>query len=332
MKLVHKVLFIDDLPMGPLQDPAGIIADKNAEMGIETEFHQILVFPRAGESQEDFRRRMSQELEENYSKHESFDLILIDLYMQSSLSDPVKEPVDGPFFVEKIRQEILYTPIVFYSQGKDEEENPIQEQLQVSIRERKIWKVNLITCEKTGLVALLNELMDAIHKNEHRLNIARGSLIGYVSELDDLLCEALDVLWEKLRSRDRKCIELKFRNWMASSMRRKRMSKKNLVAEDHGNFVDIAISGQNFTLKSRVVIIGEILKILGEREMAMEFEILQDGDKSRGLPSLIDIRNSYAHSSKIDKKFQNYKYIRTECRRHLNNIKSILKKHGIRQP
>lgn len=317
MKLIHKVLCIDD-NLRLLREVTDAIKEKNDSVGIETQFCRVSVVKKTlTESQSIFRERMRKELDDAYDQHKKFDIILIDLYMQSSTETSIKDPVDGAFFIESIRDSILYTPIIFYSQGNGDERKSLDEQFQDYVRDRGIWKKNLLVYERGELIESLSMILDEIHAGEHQNSIVRGFLMDQISEIDALMNEALAKFWVGLRKNERDEIQKEVIKRIKNEKSRVKNLKSDVANANFEDLISIVIDGKRVNLGSRVNILRAILKAKGFNELESEFKYFNNRYPPGNLKPLVEIRNDFAHKLAKDIESPNYKRIREECRRYL---------------
>lgn len=217
----------------------------------------------------------------------------------------------------------------------------VDQQFQNSLMDRKMWKTNLITCERDNLNEFLVEMLSTTNKEKELVNNVRGSLIGYMSEMDDLVCEAIKNIWSKLTMEERSRMLGMINEAFYVDTNKPKRSKSGRAAKKLQDFNWIVDSESSFPFKSRVLVLQSLLKFLNanrrsdkiNKRIISDFTSLHERNKFNNFTSLIDIRNIYAHkaakiiNSRKHRHVRDYKRIRMECRKHHNNINAILRMH-----
>lgn len=329
MRLEYRILCVDN-DISSLETPKSTLSSVNTSVGVLTKYIDLPVEAGARENQADFRVRIKKEFEKAYEENGPFDLVLIDLHMQDGGErEEIKDPINGPDFVQMVRDHTMYKPIIFYSGGKNPatDENA-RNQLHEAIEEAQIWGKNLMICPRNDLPNFLENLLKEMHEEEHKVNNVRGRLMDSVSEIDAKIILRLrsDDFWRSIPIENTTSILTFFKR----QMRRKAKSSKDLSdtieAMDFSQMADFFKEKDN-DRKTEMITKSEIL-----RECLRVIPYTQESGETlsgfyNGSESLASARNAYAHKTAKELSGQhnvgNFKIIREECRRHLQNICKI---------
>lgn len=156
MTLNYKILWIEDTPKAVRAKEKVIRKYLEVEKGYECDITPIETF-------DDFEKSIG------YDKTSNYDLLLVDL----NLGDE-QEHHDGNDIIKKIRDENIYTEIIFYSSQ--------YENLMSIIKEPFIEGV--FTSERDMLDTKAKKIIDVTIKKVQDVNNLRGLIMAEVAELD----------------------------------------------------------------------------------------------------------------------------------------------------
>lgn len=333
MRLSYKILCIDD-KIDSLEEVQASIKAKNDLIGISTEFVDIpVVRPPRQLDQKAFRKDIYKKIEDTFKAHGTFDLIMIDFHMQSR---DIPNPIRGPELIRLIRNHTMYLPIVFYSGGIDENDGDVEaeKQLEKEVTEGRgnLWRQSIMICPRGNLKEFLTKILNQMHREEHKINNARGVLMDSVSELDALYSSCFENLWKKIPEENQDAVRREVLKRSKESVKRAikacRASRKESFKDIPKNY----LSKYGFCdLNDRLMIIRKILQHIEPHDTTPEMVLdIYDSQKGEPTPSLSKLRNNYAHqkSSDLDDSDERYTYIRKECSKHLKHAQDLFKDYG----
>lgn len=330
MRLKYSVLCIDD-EIQSLEDTKRSLFAFNDAVGIFTEFtdQEVVKGPREVDPYK-FKERIFREIEEKLSTT-LFDLILVDLH--------IGEDFEGGEVIERIRDQTIYRPVIFFSGGLPVGEDTALEQLNESIKKNELAGKSVFVSRRGAILESdLRKICNEMHEEEHKLNATRGLLMDGTSQLDATVLQILQTqkTWEQLEEEQVKKV-FKFisgkltknsRNAASSSEFLKKIAEgefkaftKWIVESEPSDLVRVLDS------QSRSEILRELMKSVPEqKENGKVLSTYYNNGKEE--KAIANIRNEYAHQTAAqigaahnDKRC---KFIREELRTHLANIEAVI--------
>lgn len=217
--------------------------------------------------------------EEDGLNYNAYDLILMDLNLDSQPS--------GDLLIKKIRENGIYTDVVFYSAGG-------LENIKQKAREYNLEGVYFSGRNKVQFVEKVTKVIETTIRKVQDLNNLRGLVMGEVSELDALMQSVLEkyftnqerlaVLHDKVTKDREKSIHKSLENLSSN-----KCDKKCTLSLRNKNIKEIA---EIYDSSQRARSIGVILKDLNiEGQFAIDNERFFVSYKNE----IIEKRNNLAH-------------------------------------
>ena len=206
--------------------------------------------------------------ETNTDVYKSYDLILIDFKLDNDLT--------GDEFIQKVRENNVYTDIIFYSQNSDE--------LQKRFSELSLEGV--YTSNREDFEDKFLQVFKKTVKKLEELNAVRGLVMAETSRLDNLIIDILLKHFEKeeeLRKKAIKILEDNAKNLFIDK-EKKVNERGNLKAQklDSNKFVKRVLNANQR---------GRLLNKLIEIK-----EVVSDFDFEKYKTDVLDKRNELAHA------------------------------------
>lgn len=329
MRLKYSVLCIDD-EIQSLDDTKKSLFAFNDAVGIFTEFtdQEVVKGPREVDADK-FKERIFREIEDKLSTT-LFDLILVDLH--------IGEDFEGGEVIERIRDQTIYRPVIFFSGGLPIGEETALQQLNASIEKNELAGKSVFVSRRGAILeADLRKICNEMHIEEHKLNATRGLLMDGTSQLDATVLKLLQAkkTWDQLTDDQvekvfkfiSKKLAKNSRNAATSSTLLKEISDgefeaftKWMTECEPGTLVRVLDS------QSRSEILRELMKSIPEQKENGKIlsRYYNNGKEEK---AIANIRNEYAHqtaeqigTAHNDKRC---KFIREELRTHLANIEAV---------
>jgi membrane-associated HD superfamily phosphohydrolase len=157
MKLIYKILWIED-QMNSIRGRKRVISNYiRDEKGFELEINEILTF-------EQFKETVG------FESLKDYDLLLVDLNLDDN------ESGDGNKIIEEIRNNDIYTEIIFYSSHYEHLINLLKENRTEGI----------FTSERNQIDTKAKKIIDVTLHKIQDVNNLRGLIMAEVAELDRL--------------------------------------------------------------------------------------------------------------------------------------------------
>ena len=157
MKLIYKILWIED-QMNSIRGRKRVISNYiRDEKGFELEINEILTF-------EQFKETVG------FESLKDYDLVLVDLNLDDD------ESGDGNKIIEEIRDNDIYTEIIFYSSHYEHLINLLKENRTEGI----------FTSERNQIDTKAKKIIDVTLHKIQDVNNLRGLIMAEVAELDRL--------------------------------------------------------------------------------------------------------------------------------------------------
>ena len=323
VKLQYNILCIDD-NLSTLLRVKEDFEDFNEEVGIDVSFHDVDAKIKATESQEEFRSRITQSIEESFAGEDNvFDFILVDLHL-----GPVSpEDFNGSDVIKLIRDShSIYRPIVFYSAGSPASSDTATLQLEEATKASGISGRSVFIVARDELSSFLSGIANEMHSEEHKINHVRGLLMDQVSELDARIINAIGQkkIWENVQEGKRNKVTKEFKRRVSQRHKSTAAIFEETKDMEYDEIQEYILKNpRDVDTFSKAKILREMLKYIDN--LKKHGEILSEG--INGDNSIIAIRNSYGHSLadklKEDHDSVKCKLIRNETRRQVANITLI---------
>ena len=155
MTLEYKILWIEDNPKSIRRDKR-LLLEYISELGFNCQITDIVSF-------EIFEQNIG------YDKTSEFDLLLVDLDLGNQETKD-----EGNLIIQKIRDEQVYTEIIFYSSQYEE----LQKKL------NKHFIEGIFTSSREELKDKVEQIIDVTIKKVQDVNNLRGLIMAEVAELD----------------------------------------------------------------------------------------------------------------------------------------------------
>ncbi|HIP33691.1 MAG TPA: hypothetical protein EYG89_02930, partial [Bacteroidia bacterium] len=155
MKLEYKVLWIEDTPKSIRRDKR-LIKSYVEDLGFDFEVNEITNFI-------DFEQNIG------YKNTAEYDLLLVDLDLGNQETKD-----EGESIIRKIRDEKVYTEIVFYSSQYEELQKKLSEH----------FVEGIFTSSREELKDKVEQIIDVTIKKTQDVNNLRGLIMAEVAELD----------------------------------------------------------------------------------------------------------------------------------------------------
>lgn len=309
MTLNYKILWIEDTPKAVRAKERVIRKYLEMEKGYECDITPIETFG-------DFEKNIG------YDKTSNYDLLLVDL----NLGDE-QEHHDGNDIIKKIRDENIYTEIIFYSSQ--------YENLMSIIKEPFIEGV--FTSERDMLDTKAKKIIDVTIKKVQDVNNLRGLIMAEVAELDRIKEEIIKKASQKVQS---KSLEKYTLNKIKSSSKSNHTkAEKHLVDVDNVTFEALFAQIGFVDSNKKAMTLGEALDRLKITEPVSKETFTQpyidnilykrnmfahvkedDGDDGDGNPCKVikDIPFTEANCIAIRKDIKKYKELLRDIERRLD--------------
>ncbi len=269
MKLEYKILWVEDNPISIRRDKR-LIKEYIEDLGFECEIQEINNFS-------------SFEDDIGYDNTSEYDLLLIDLDLGNQETKD-----EGNTIITKIRDEKVYTEIVFYSSQYEELNRKLNEH----------FVEGIFTSSRNELEDKVRQIIDITIKKTQDINNLRGLIMAEVSELDRLKEKIILKASPKI---DDKAIE----KYTLKKVRDSGNGNKNKAQKFLDNISEttfkILFTNLGFIdSNKKAMATGEILEKLNIEEVITKKDFTQPY-----IDDILDKRNKFAHIEECDGKDEN---------------------------
>lgn len=312
MKTDYKILWIDDNHDSVRGDVRSIRSFLE-NYGIELIVNQILVTPDHCPTQEETFANAIADID--------LDMVFVDFNM----------PEQGDKIINHIRKTLhhYHLPILFYT-GDDSPEKILPEHIAASNKsESNPLNISdgIYFCDRDHISEKANMILTSLLKKENKAQNGRGLLMDRVSEIDAKLISALRELWKQVPDNKRAKVIKSLSDRVDSSKKRSAKIAEDIAGKSYDESLTYLLEDiRRWDTFARANVLREILRCIDGKQAYGD--VLSGLYDNNNINNLIGMRNIYAHkaSSEIvdDHNDERCKFIRTETRWHLNNLKTLL--------
>lgn len=322
MKTEYKILWIDDR-ITSIRGDKTIISNFLADHGIDSIYKDINVI--AGSCP---------------TKDPNFNSALADIDLDIIFIDFNMPDENGLVIIEHIRkvEHHYHIPILFYTGDDLEDNDTLQDKinnLNKSVHDFRNIVDGIYFCHRDDISEKAQLILTSLLKKENKLQNGRGLLMDKVSEIDAKILASLKVYWPSISNDKSKSSILKY---ITKKLKSRATASEGFfisLNEQSYEFVFNTLLDDGNIRKTDTLFRAELLRtILSEtQDMKDNGDVLSEFYNSSQVVGshkcMVDLRNEYAHQTTEQIKAQHTddkcKYIRTESKRHIKNIKLILK-------
>jgi hypothetical protein len=272
MKLIYKILWIED-QMNSIRGRKRVISNYiKDEKGFELEINEILTF-------EQFKETVG------FESLKDYDLLLVDLNLDDN------ESGDGNKIIEEIRNNDIYTEIIFYSSHYEHLINLLKENRTEGI----------FTSERNQIDTKAKKIIDVTLHKIQDVNNLRGLIMAEVAELDILKEEIIKLASQKINQKELEKYTLE--KIKSSGNSNKNKAQKHLDEIENITF-DLLFEKIGFIdSNKKAMTIGEALEKLGIKEPVTKETFTQSY-----IDNILTKRNLFAHVKECDGEDANGNY------------------------
>lgn len=262
------------------------------------------------------------------TQEESFSNAVADIDLDMVFVD-FNMPEQGDKIIKHIRQDLhhYHLPILFYTSDTDAQATLQRSILALNGEEDSALAISdgIYFCDRDHITDKSKMILTSLLKKEARPQQGRGLLMDRVSEIDARMIESINSLWLRVPAEKRPAVQKELQDRLDNKLKQACNIRKELRGMSYDGI------GQYLTDNSTKIDTFARAKILREMLRAIpDFNTNGDvlSDFCNGTNNLNALRNSYAHKTSnqisTDHNDERCKYIRTETRRHLENLDLIL--------
>ncbi len=264
MKLIYKILWIED-QMNSIRGKKRVISNYiKDEKGFELEINEILTF-------EQFKETVG------FESLKDYDLVLVDLNLDDD------ESGDGNKIIEEIRNNDIYTEIIFYSSHYAHLIDLLKENRTEGI----------FTSERNQIDTKAKKIIDVTLHKIQDVNNLRGLIMAEVAELDILKEEIIKLASQKINQKELEKYTLE--KIKSSGNSNKNKAQRHLDDIENITF-DLLFEKIGFIdSNKKAITIGEALEKLGITEPVNKETFTQPY-----IDNILTKRNLFAHVKECD--------------------------------
>jgi len=194
-----------------------------------------------------------------------YDLILMDYNLTGT---------NGDIIIERIREQQLYTEIIFYSQNG-------AQAIREVIKERGVDGVYCSGRQILDFEEKVTKVIETTIKKVQDLNNMRGLVMAEVSELDDIMLQIISNFLNSVTGQDKENFNQAILRVMERSIKDNEKKLERYIGE---NDIEGLINSRLFDSEKKRNIVSKIIKIINERNMMEDYK-----------EEVLIIRNVLAH-------------------------------------
>lgn len=265
-----------------------------------------------------------------FQKYEDSDQLDIHHEIQPTLQNPELDlivvdynmpGIKGDQLISQIRDaDHVHLPVVFYSARSVSE---LMDYAKTSGID------GVYFAHRDNLTTRLEQIVDSLLNKESTVKRTRGLLMEGVSEIDSKLKDASTLLWDRLADDQKDIVTSYFKELL-----QERKAGADLAFQaaptscaDMKEIIDNSLLTKKYDTMIRWKVVKKMLKLVGANNETStvfnEFYVRNDGKKP-----IAEKRNVYAHMTRLQLQQAHtpevQTYIRTELRRQMENIDTIL--------
>lgn len=316
MKTEYKILWIDDEHDHVRGDVRNIKSFLD-NYGIELIVKDIVVTPDNCPTKEQSFSDAISDID--------LDMVFIDFHM----------PEEGDAIISYIRKTLhhYHLPILFYT-GDDDPETKLTKIFSESLlAESNFLNISdgIYFCDRDHITEKAKLILTSLLAKDSKPQRGRGLLMDRVSEIDAKIIASLKQHWHEVPEANRAGILKKVLHKLATRKSRSQDLFEKMNDKTYEEVISHLISNDRaIDTHFRAEMLREMLKCIAEKApigqiLSSFYNSSSDSDQPK---CLVDLRNDYAHktANEINASHDEgqCKYIRTETRRHLLNLKQLL--------
>lgn len=314
MKTNYKILWIDDEHQYVRGDRRSINEFLH-EHGITLEVQPITVTPDKCPTTDPTFNDAVSDLE--------LDMVFIDYNM----------PEQGDLIIQHIRKDLhhYYLPILFYTSDNNAQAMLQKSILQVNTLETEASRIadGIYFCDRDHIFEKAKLILTSLLRKEARPQQGRGLLMDRVSEIDAKLLKAISKFWPDVPDEKKPELVMTVKSRVSSSLSRATKIVEDIETKNYEEILQYFKDDiRRWDTSSRAIILRSILEIINADDPKAQ-TLLKFYNNDSGQPkALMLLRNDYAHKSSEDLAANHDDaqcvYIRTESRKHIENLDAIL--------
>ncbi len=315
MKTEYQILWIDDEPRhirGDIRNITSFLDDYGIELKVE----------------------MIEVTDDNCpTKQESFSKTIDNIDLDMVFVD-FRMPEQGDVIIKHIRKTLhhFHLPILFYT-GENSPEKILTEHMINANKDASGFldiADGIYFCDRDHITEKAKLILTSLLKKENKAQHGRGLLMDRVSEIDSKLIVLLKQLWNDVPSERRACVLKTLTDRVDSGKKRATQVAQDIAGKSYDDSLAYLLEdARRWDTFTRANVLREVLRYIeGKSDHGKVLSGFYNSGQSNSNANLISMRNDYAHkaSSEIlaDHNDEKCKFIRTETRKHLSNLKSLL--------
>lgn len=316
MKTEYKILWIDDEHHYVRGDVRNIRSFLN-DYGIELVVNTIEVTP-------DNCPTKDPSFSDSISDID-LDMVFIDFNM----------PEDGDVVISHIRKTLhhYHLPILFYTGDKEPEKKLTKIFSESLVEESNFLNISdgIYFCDREHIAEKAKLILTSLLAKDSKPQRGRGLLMDRVSEIDAKIIASLKQHWNDVPEADRNGVLKKVLRKLENRKSRSQALFENMDGKTYEEVINHLISDDRaIDTHFRAEMLREMLRYIADKaSIGKTLSSFYNSSSDSAEPRcLVDLRNDYAHktANEINTSHDEgqCKYIRTETRRHLLNLKQLL--------